>query len=71
MCFSRIDYIKFGLPLKWLRLKQFNFKIVENKFQQDKKTHQDQQENIRELSPELTDFQLGDDTARKEGTWSG
>lgn len=66
MCFSHIDYIKFGL-----RLRQFNFKLLEKKFQEDKKTRQDQWENIMELSPELTDFQLGDDTARKEGTWSG
>lgn len=63
MCFSHIDYIKFGL-----RLREFNFKLVENKFQ---KTHKDQQENIMELGPELTDFQPGDDTVRKEGTWSG
>lgn len=66
MCFSHIDYIKFGL-----RLRQLNFKLVENKFQEDKKIRKDQQENIIELSPELTDFQLGDDTVRKEGTWSG
>lgn len=66
MCFRHIDYVKFGL-----RLRQFNFKLVENKCQEDEKTRKDQQENIMELSPELTDFQLGDDTVKKEGTGFG